>query len=104
MADNGGQNAGLPGAEALRAYQAQLQQQSAMLQGLMTAPPTDAPPSGPTPTWLDMLQNRSPRSQPDIGAIQQINPGVTWGGRDRNVMMPNDVQSARFYGHDYDPI
>lgn len=56
-------------------------------------------PVQPAPTWQSMLQGRSARSQPDIGAIREINPGITWGGKDRNVMLPEDVQASRFYGH-----
>lgn len=66
--------------------------------------PQLAPPPQASPTWADMLQQRSPRSQPNIGAIREINPGVLWGGQDRNVMLPEDVQASRTYGHGIEPL
>lgn len=32
------------------------------------------------------------------GAIQQINPGMTWGGKDKNAIQPLDTQMYRVYG------
>lgn len=29
--------------------------------------------------------------------MREINPGVTWGGRDKNAIQPNDVMQSRTY-------
>jgi hypothetical protein len=96
----------------MQAYNAQILQQNAMMHGLMGIPPnngiqTTQPPAPPTvaPTWLDILQQGGlPRSQPSTGVIRQINPGVSWGGKDVNVMSPIDVQRTRVYGQTYDGL
>jgi hypothetical protein len=73
---------------ALTAYQQQLNQQNAMLAGLMGTDktpmptlPNDLPVSftgkaTPVPTWLDILQARGAQ----LGGQNQVDPGVTYGG------------------------
>jgi hypothetical protein len=70
----------------------------AVLQGMMLrqqpAPPMLADQGQVAPNWQSLLQ--PPNSRPS-GAFPEINPGMTWGGKDKNAIQPNDVMSSRFY-------
>jgi hypothetical protein len=59
--------------------------------GLFQAP--EAPAIDPS--LSAMMQLHQQRMDPRL-FLREINPGATWGGRDRNAMQPNDLMQMYF--------
>lgn len=45
--------------------------------------------------WQSLLH--APGDRPG-GAIQTIDPGVLWGGRDKNAVRPDDYMTNKYFG------
>lgn len=78
---------------------ADVSQLAMALAAMMKQPPAQPPPMMAdqglgSVNFTDLAQHPNPPP----GAIQEINPGRTWGGRDRNNMSDFDVQMYRTYG------
>jgi hypothetical protein len=67
-----------------------------MWQGLSN-PQAKLPPIDPNdPSGLAMMREKQAQQGENLSTMREINPGLTWGGRDRNAVQPNDVMQTYF--------
>ena len=81
-----------------------------LVNGLMMAPPPpqsmwqglsnpqgQLPPIDPNdPSMLAMMREKQIQQGEALSTMREINPGMTWGGRDRNAIQPNDIMQSYF--------
>jgi len=63
-----------------------------LFQGQATPPPGNAN----DPSLLAMMLQKQHQQQDPRLFLREINPGATWGGRDRNAIQPNDLMQLYF--------
>jgi hypothetical protein len=69
-----------------------------MWQGLSN-PQAQLPPIDPNdPSGLAMMREKQFQQGENLSTMREISPGMTWGGRDRNAVQPDDVMKNYFYG------
>lgn len=61
----------------------------------LSQPAPQAPPVN-DPSMLAMMRAKQAAQQDPRVFMREINPGMTWGGRDRNAIQPNDVMQSYF--------
>lgn len=77
-------------------------------QGLVGAPVQQPPqslwnglqaPQAPNvdPSMLAMMLAKQRQMQDPQSRMPELNPGQTWGGRDRNAIQPDDATQSRFF-------
>lgn len=67
-------------------------------QGLSN-PQAQLPPINPNdPSMLGVMREKQALQGENLSTMREINPGASWGGRDRNAVQPDDVMKNYFYG------